>query len=91
MRHSGAILNMVLEVSVPCFHSMLYCHHFMPILHHFLHCPCDLSIVVTINITLNITITIIINNFRINKTYKYGYAFLSIFNTESISIAGIQM
>ena len=44
MRHSGAILNMVLKVSIPSFDSMSqhYCH-FLPILDLFLHCPFDLS------------------------------------------------
>ena len=44
MRHSGAILNLVLRVSVPSFESMpQYCRHFLPILHQFLHCPSDLE------------------------------------------------
>ena len=44
MRHSGAILDMVLKVSIPSFDSMPQCYgHFLSILHHFLDCPCDLS------------------------------------------------
>ena len=44
MRHSRAILNMVLKVFVPSFDSMpKYYRHFLPVLHYFLHCPCDLS------------------------------------------------
>ena len=44
MRHSGAILDMVINVSIPSFNSMPWCYgHFLSILHNFLNYPCNLS------------------------------------------------